>query len=134
MRTHRNKHQRSLSLTLEDENEGCPSPDAGSAAESDVESSGGDTFKLILRSAVTSKDITLTVRPTTTCGAIVKAFLKSAGLAAEYSTGGTTPKKRKKADKLPQPMLQVDGEKMNWDDEIGNAELEDGDMVDVVGL
>lgn len=97
-------------------------------SESEEESSQGEKFKLILRSAQTSKDITLTVRPTTTCGAIVKAFLKSAGLSDKYTA--QTPKKGNLGD----PRLCVDGEKMDPGSQIGDADLEDGDMVEVVGL
>jgi hypothetical protein len=93
--------------------------------ESEEETSQGEKFKLILRSTQTSKDITLTVRPTTTCGAIVKAFLKSAGLSDKYAA--QTPKKGG-------PRLCVDGDKMDPGSQIGDADLEDGDMVEVVGL
>ncbi|KAE9393859.1 hypothetical protein BT96DRAFT_209293 [Gymnopus androsaceus JB14] len=41
-------------------------------------------FKLVLRSGLTSRDITLNVRSATKCGAIVKAFLKKAGLEEKY--------------------------------------------------
>lgn len=113
---------------------------------SDAESQGGDTFKLILRSAITPKDITLTVRPTTKCGAIVKAFLKSAGFANQYpgvgesggprkSVGGKGAKgKAGKGVDEKDPRLCIDGEKMNNEAEIGDADLEDGDLVEVVGL
>jgi Ubiquitin-2 like Rad60 SUMO-like len=97
---------------------GTQSEDEDSAAESDF----GDRFKLMLRSAVT-KDITLTVKPTTKCAAIVKAFIK----AAKLSTNAT-PKKG------GGPRLMVDGERMDPDAEIGSADVEDGDMVEVVGL
>lgn len=122
--------------------EGLPSPstlkDTGSEAESDVE---GDTFKIVLRSAKTTKDITLTVRPTTKCGSIVKAFLKKAGLADEYPTAGETPpepkaklKRGKQAVVPKDPRLCVDGDKLGNDSPISDADLEDGDMVEVVGL
>nr|GAT60248.1 predicted protein [Mycena chlorophos] len=110
-----------------------------------------DSFKLILRSQLTSKDISLNVRPTTKCGAIVKAFLKKAGLAENYPelmTGGGTsnskgPRKsagkgrgRKSAAAAPakDPRLQIDGQKMDPEQPIGDEDLEDGDVVDVVGL
>lgn len=69
---------------------------------------------------MTEKNITLVVRPTTTCGAIVKAFLKKAGL-----------KSRKKGDGVS---LMVDGDKMAAESEIAEADLDDGDMIEVVGL
>ena len=94
------------------------------------------TFKLIVRSERTKdKDIALTVRPTTKCGAIVRAFLKKAGLEAEYPEGGAPTKGRgrgKAAAKVP--ALSVDGDRMDAETEIGEADLEDGDQVDVVGL
>ena len=99
---------------------------------------GGEsqTFKLIVRSERTKdKDIALTVRPTTKCGAIVRAFLKKAGLEAEYPEGGAPTKGRgrgKAAAKVP--ALSVDGDRMDAETEIGEADLEDGDQVDVVGL
>lgn len=96
-------------------------------SESEEETSQGEKFKLILRSTQTPKDISLTVRSTTTCGAIVKAFLKSAGLSDKYA--GQTPKKGKEG-----PRLCVDGDKMDPGSQIGDADLEDGDMVEVVGL
>ncbi|KAF5382500.1 hypothetical protein D9615_003048 [Tricholomella constricta] len=99
----------------------APSPSQDAPAPDDAESDAeGDTFKLILRSTISAKDITLTVRPTTKCGAIVKAYLKKAGVAE----GG------KKKD----PRLCVDGDRMGNDVEIGEADLEDGDLVEVVGL
>ena len=55
-------------------------------------------------------------------------FLKSAGLSDKYP--GQTPKKG--GGKVP--MLCLDGDKLNPGSEIGDAELEDGDLVEVVGL
>ena len=109
-----------------------------SEAESEAE---GETFKLILRSSG-NKDITLTVRPTTKCGAIVKAFLKKHGMVDQYphvfaDTPAKTAKKGKKGkanvvEKNPQ--LYIDGDKMDNQTPIGDMDLEDGDMVEVVGL
>ncbi|KAG1745872.1 uncharacterized protein EDB91DRAFT_1119188 [Suillus paluster] len=101
-----------------------PSPERETDAESEAESTGGDKIKLVFRSAVTEDNINLTVRPTTTCGAIVKAFLKAAGLS-DRSSKGT-------AQAMPQ--LMVDGDKMADNMEIGEADLDDGDLVEVVGL
>ena len=125
---------------------------AAPAAEAS-EDEDDDTFKLILRSALTgNKDITLTVRPTTKCGNIVKAFLKKAKLEDQYphvfAEGGvaaamaTASKQKKgrgrgKAAAPPQvkdPRLSVDGDKLDNDAPISDADLEDGDMVEVVGL
>ena len=136
VRTHR--HQRSLSLSPDRAGAGAgPNGAAPSRSgtqdpsdASDAEPLDSDTqkFKLTLRSALTSKDITLTVRSTTTCSAIVKAFLKSAGLTDKYPSG-QTPRKGGKV-----PMLCLDGDKLDPKSEIGDADLEDGDLVEVVGL
>ncbi|GLB38205.1 putative ubiquitin-2 like Rad60 SUMO-like [Lyophyllum shimeji] len=110
------------------------------AADSDED---GDTLKLVLRSTISTNDITLTVRPTTKCGAIVKAFLKKAGVAEQYpgvfasDSGGSAASKqkgKKAAGSEKDPRLCVDGERMGNDVEIGEADLEDGDLVEVVGL
>lgn len=111
--------------------EGATSSDDHSHADSDAESSGGDKFKLIFRSTVVD-DVTLTVRPTTSCGAIVKAFLKAASLPDIYSDD--PPPKARGSKSTPYPRLKIDGEKQEPDTEIGDAELEDGDLVEVVGI
>ncbi|KAF8799030.1 hypothetical protein BYT27DRAFT_7202790 [Phlegmacium glaucopus] len=109
-----------------------------SEAESE---SDEDKFKLILRSALTAnKEISLVVRPATKCGAIVKAFLQKAGLAGQYpevfadapaNKGG---RKSKAAEASKDPRLCLDGDKLDNASEIGDADLEDGDMIEVVGL
>lgn len=81
----------------------------------------------MLRSAATEDSVNLTVRSTTTCGAIIKAFLKAAGLSDRYPV---PPSKGKQIT----PQLMVDGDKMTDDMEIGEADLDDGDLVEVVGL
>jgi len=98
-----------------------------------------DTFKLTLRSAKVPKDIILTVRPSTKCGAIIKAFLKKAELGDKYLEEDRNTTGRKKGRKSLKvvasgPSLMVDGDKMDNDAVIGDAELEDGDMVEVLGL
>ncbi|KAF7298984.1 hypothetical protein MIND_00846600 [Mycena indigotica] len=109
------------------------------------ENNHGDSFKLILRSALTTnKDISLNVRSTTKCGTIVQAFLKKAGIADNYPAviAGTStskgPRKRGKgkkgAEPAKEPKLEIDGDRVGNDEAIGNYELEDGDVVDVVGL
>jgi len=111
--------------------------------ESDAESEADDKFKIVLQSSLTQdKHITLTVRPRTKCGAIVKAFLKKAGVAEQYphvfqdTASKAAPNKRGKKSQAKQkdPRICIDGEKMSNDAEIGDADLEDGDMVEVVGL
>ncbi|KAF8158052.1 hypothetical protein B0H34DRAFT_707321 [Crassisporium funariophilum] len=127
-----------------------PPPETQTQPDSDAESeSDSDKFKLVLRSAATgTKEITLTVRPTTKCGAIVRAFLKKAGLADQYPgvfveaegvvDGGKKGKagKGKKGGKGEEkdPRLCLDGDRLENGAEIGEAELEDGDMIEVVGL
>ncbi|KAF9483418.1 hypothetical protein BDN70DRAFT_891816 [Pholiota conissans] len=118
-----------------------------SEAESEAE---GETFKLILRSP-DNKNITLTVRPTTKCGAIIKAFLKKLGVEEQYpevfADGQAKPaaKKRGRPAKAKaaapaatgtgkDPRLCIDGDKMDNATPIGDMDLEDGDMIDVVGL
>ena len=61
--------------------------DNASEAESIASNKGGDKFKIILRSSL-GKDVSLTVRPTTTCGAIIRAFLKQLGLQDKYPGAG----------------------------------------------
>ena len=110
--------------------------------QSDAESeSDGDKFKLILRSALTlNKEISLVVRPTTKCGAIVKAFLKKAGLSGQYpevfagAPASKSGKTRNVAAAGKDPRLCLDGDKLDNASEIGGADLEDGDMIEVVGL
>ncbi|KAJ8080331.1 hypothetical protein AAF712_015098 [Marasmius tenuissimus] len=121
-----------------------PEPERASAAPE-------DTFTLTVRSGVTKQDIRLVVRPTATCGAIVKGFLKKAGLEAQYSAfiNGETQTQapapaatrggRKKAAPAPVvqhkiPQLSIDGDKVGNDEQIGDYDLEDGDMVEVVGM
>ncbi|KAJ3867710.1 hypothetical protein EV359DRAFT_33815 [Lentinula novae-zelandiae] len=106
-----------------------------------------DKFKLVLRSALTSKDITLNVRSTTKCGAIVNAFLKKAGLMEKYpalsdsaADGSSLQKKTKSRRSVvgstinKVPKLSIDGDKVGNDIEIGDYDLEEGDMVEVVDL
>ncbi|KAA1469957.1 hypothetical protein DENSPDRAFT_654308 [Dentipellis sp. KUC8613] len=107
-------------------------PGADSDSDSDVQSAAeeaeDETFKVIVRSA-TTENVTLTVRPTTTCGAIVKAFLKRTGLASKYPEG-----KSRRKSVGGGPRLIVDGERMNPDSPISEADLEDGDLIEVAGL
>lgn len=101
-----------------------------SDAENESEG-GGETLKITLRSAVT-KPLTLTVRQTTKCRAIVQAFLKHHELTEKYSS---SPTKGKRGKAQPAgPVLCVDGDKLSPEDQISVADLDDGDVVDVVGL
>ncbi|KAI0330495.1 hypothetical protein GY45DRAFT_1302853 [Cubamyces sp. BRFM 1775] len=113
------------------------SGDGAAASDSDdKDDSPSDVFQLVIRSERTKgKDITLRVRPTTKCGAIVRAFLKKAGLDSEYPENVPAAKGRgRKAVPAKVPALSVDGDRMAPEDEIGVADLEDGDQVEVVGL
>jgi len=122
-----------------DSNDG---PGGAESQQSDAESeSDEDKFKLILRSALTpNKEISLVVRPTTKCGAIVKAFLKKAGLSGQYPEVFTAVPAKKDGRKNnvaaagKDPRLCLDGDKLDNASEIGEADLEDGDMIEVVGL
>ncbi len=130
-----------LVIVSDDEDFGSGGHLRSLAPDTDHEDDGpDDKFKLNFKSKVTPSEITLTVRPTTTCGAIVKAFLKKAGLAAQYPhvMNGTAPpqtkKRGKNAEPPKDPRLCIDGDKMDNTTEIGEMDLEDGDLVDVVGL
>lgn len=101
---------------------------AGTEADSGAEDD--DTMRLTFRAA-NRTEITLRVRRTTKCSAILKAYLKKAGLAEQFPG---TPKAKGKKGKTTGPALVLDGEKLSPDAEIGTADLDDGDQVDVVGL
>ena len=100
--------------------------DSDSDSQSMADDDDGDIFKLVVRSGVT-KDVTLKVRATTTCGAIVKAFLRRAGIADQYLEG-------KSIRGGGMPRLMIDGERMDPETPISEADLEDGDQVEVGGL
>lgn len=106
-------------------------------------------MKLTFRSAKTgARDIILTVRPTAKCGNILRAFLKKAGLEHEYpevfAAGGPPPPPTRgkrggknaavAATPAKDPRLCVDGDKLDNESPISDADLEDGDLVEVVGL
>ncbi|THV03056.1 hypothetical protein K435DRAFT_310547 [Dendrothele bispora CBS 962.96] len=149
-----NAGDESSDVELISENEALNTSTAAPASSLTPDQDDGPTFKLVLRSGKTQNDITLTVRPTTKCGAIVKAFLKKAGFADkdEYAgflqdaaSSGAAPKPKKKPRKNARgaatvasdqkiPTLCVDGDKVGNDTEIGDQDLEDGDMIEVVGL
>ncbi|EPT05383.1 hypothetical protein FOMPIDRAFT_1156219 [Fomitopsis schrenkii] len=112
----------------ESDPEAEPEADAESAAEEE-----DDKFRLTLRSGKT-KDVPVTVRPTTTCEAIIRAFLKKAGLADQYPNFGAPATKKGKGKSAGGPRLMVDGDKLDPSSVIGDADLEDGDLVEVVGL
>ncbi|KAF5389187.1 hypothetical protein D9757_003414 [Collybiopsis confluens] len=104
----------------------------------------GNKFRLVLRSSLTPNTISLNVRSTTKCGAIVKAYLKKAGLADKYpavfeGASAPTPQKRKSSRKSAAvdnkiPQLSIDGDKAGIESMIGEYDLEEGDMVEVVDL
>ncbi|KAJ8520871.1 hypothetical protein ONZ45_g2400 [Pleurotus djamor] len=147
------KHQRSSSLARDDlshddavphlpQSRGATAP-PHSDNESDNESiaSNANTFKLIVRSRLTGEqEFTLTVRPTTKCGAIVKAFLKRAGLSDRYPMAGeaapppTSKKKGRASTAAKDPRLSVDGDIADNGAEIETFDLDEGDQVEIVGL
>ena len=104
--------------------------DAGPSSPAEEED---DKFRLTLRSGKT-KDINVTVRPTTTCEAIIRAFLKKAGLADQYPNANAPAAKKGRGKAMDGPRLMVDGDKLDPSSVIGDADLEDGDLVEVVGL
>lgn len=119
--------------------EGDESGEGNSDVDS-LEDAAEDTFKLTLRSIRTPKGIVLTVRPQTKCGAIVKAYLRKAGLAndyLEYDTG-TSTKVQNRGRRIiviaSGPRLVVDGDKLDNEVEIREADVEDGDIIEVTGL
>ena len=123
----------SFAATAEDEESGEGSSDTdtiGHAAE--------DTFKLTLRSVKTPKGIVLTVRPQTKCGAILKAYLRKAGLANEYLEHDTRARGRNRGRRsviiASGPRLVVDGDKLDNEVEIREVDVEDGDIIEVTGL
>ena len=107
----------SFSQTSSTSNSVPSSSQVDKGAESDSSQGKDNTFKITLRSG--SRTITVTVRPTTKCSSFVSTFVKKSNLPPE------TAKKAR---------IEVDGEKMDPDSEIGDADLEDGDQVDIVGL
>lgn len=123
----------SRATTDEGEESGEGSSDTGSVG--DV---AEDTFKLTLRSVKTPKGVILTVRPQTKCGSIVKAYLRKAGLANEYLEYETSTRSRNRGRRsviIPSgPRLVVDGDKLDNEVEIREADVEDGDIVEVTGL
>lgn len=86
----------------------------------------------------TPKGIVLTVRPQTKCGAILKAYLRKAGLANEYLEHSTGTKGRNRGRRsviiASGPRLVVDGDKLDNEVEIKEADVEDGDIIEVNGL
>ena len=88
-----------------------------SGSESDA-SVSQDTFKLHLR-AGPAETVLVTVKPSTKCSSIVASFLKKTGRSSVLSKN---------------VRLSVDGEKLEPNDSIETADLEDGDMLDIVGL
>ncbi|KAF8574319.1 hypothetical protein K439DRAFT_857466 [Ramaria rubella] len=120
--------QRFRSVTPAQQEANDPQSDREASAplsEASVEPDGSDKFKLVLRAPGT-KEITLSVRSTTTCGKIVRAFL-----AVIAKHGGKVPASPRKA---AQVRLCIDGEKQHPDTPISECDLEDGDMVEVVGM
>lgn len=111
-----------------------------SGEETDASSTGDvaeDTFKLTLRSVKTPKGIVLTVRPQTKCGAIVKAYLRKAGLANNYLEydAGTRVRNRGRSTVIASgPQLVIDGDKLDNEVEIREADVEDGDIIEIAGL
>jgi len=120
------------STTAEGEESGEGSSDTDSIGDE-----AEDTFKLTLRSVKTPKGIVLTVRPQTKCGAIVKAYLRKTGLANEYLEHDTSARGRNRGRRsviASGPRLMVDGDKLDNEAEIREADVEDGDIIEVNGL
>ncbi|KAH7885245.1 hypothetical protein F5I97DRAFT_1883914 [Phlebopus sp. FC_14] len=132
IRTNRHRWSASPSRQDNDKSTRSLSPASPSDSAPEAESTGGEKLKLVFRSMATKdKSIPLTVRSTTTCGAIVKAFLRAAGLPDVYSNASSSGRGKKR---VPYPQLMIDGDKMASEAVIGDAGLDDGDLVEVVGL
>jgi len=110
----------------------------GSSDTDSIGDAAEDTFKVTLRSVKTPKGIVLTVRPQTKCGAILKAYLRKAGLANEYLERDTGARGRNRGRRsviiASGPRLVVDGDKLDNEVEIREADVEDGDIIEVNGL
>jgi len=110
----------------------------GSSDTDSIGDAAEDTFKLTVRSVKTPKGIVLTVRPQTKCGAILKAYLRKAGLANEYLERDTGARGRNRGRRsviiASGPRLVVDGDKLDNEVEIREADVEDGDIIEVNGL
>lgn len=110
----------------------------GSSDMDSVGDAAEDTFRLTLRSVKTPKGVVLTVRPQTKCGAILKAYLRKAGLANEYLEYDSGAKGRNRGKRsaiiTSGTRLVVDGEKLDNEVEIREADVEDGDIIEVAGL
>ncbi|EIN12924.1 hypothetical protein PUNSTDRAFT_82406 [Punctularia strigosozonata HHB-11173 SS5] len=137
LRTHRNTRGRSPSIPPAESHGPPRSPSllpfapseqdtSGSDLGSDTQESASDTFKIVLRAEKAPKDVILLVRPTTLCSTIVAAFLKANGLVEQYPDPASTAKNV--------PHLVVDGDRMPPNAPISDADLEEGDMVEVAGL
>jgi len=122
----RSRHFRSPTPAQHDLNNSESDSESAPPPEASVEPGDADNkFKLVLRAPGT-KEVTLSVRPTTTCGKIVRAFL-----AVVAKTGGTIPANPRKVAKI---QLCIDGERQDPDTAIVDCDLEDGDMIEVVGM
>lgn len=123
----------SCATTAEGDESGGGSSDAGSIGDA-----AEGTFKLTLRSVKTPKGVVLTVRPQTKCGAIVKAYLRKAGLDNDYLEHDTSTRIRNRGRRsiviASGPQLVVDGDKLDNDVQIREADVEDGDIIEVTGL
>jgi hypothetical protein len=100
---------------------GAATPRAASPAPAPEPAEAGEAkFRLVVRAAG-AKELAINVRRSTTCGTIVRAFVKAAGLSVAPAVAAKA-------------RVVVDGERMDPDAEIGEADLEEGDMVEIAGL
>ena len=87
---------------------------------SEDSAAGGEKMKLVLRAAG-AREVTLHVRPRTTCGKIVRAFLAVLGRDGGGAAAGKA-------------QLWIDGARQDAETAIVDCDVEDGDMVEVVGI
>ncbi|KAL5524571.1 hypothetical protein ACEPAF_9711 [Sanghuangporus sanghuang] len=99
-----------------------PPPSSSAFSQSDILAEPGpsqdkaDAFKLQIRCG--QRTVVIGVRPTAKCAAIVENVLRKLG----------KPDSAAKAARI-----EVDGEKLSPESEIGEADLEEGDLIDIVG-
>lgn len=80
---------------------------------------GEAKFRLVVRSG--TAEVKIAVRPSTKCGTIIKGFANASKLNISPA-------------KLAAARVVVDGDRMDNDVPIGDADLEEGDQIEIAGL
>ena len=97
--------------------------DAEASSQSESEAND-DAFRITVRSG--SNEISVKVRPQTTCGAIVASFIKR--------TSGKNGQPTISAANAKAARIDFDGEMMDPGSCVADMELEEGDVIDIFGL